>query len=60
MHFNESEVLAHIEEDTTLIDFLKYGFPVGYEGTVLTQANHNHASAMQHPRDVASYVLTEI
>ena len=25
-----------------------------------TPGDHNHASAMQHPRDVAAYVLTEI
>ena len=56
----EWEALPHMAEDTTLINFLKYGFPVVYEGPVPTPADHNNASALQHPRDVANYVLTEI
>ena len=34
MNFPEWEALAHTAEDKTLINFLKYGFPVGYEGSV--------------------------
>ena len=60
MCFSEWEALAHTAEDTTLINFLKYGFPVRYEGPVPTPADHKHASALQHPRDVANNVLTEI
>ena len=60
MHFPEWEALAHTLEDITLISFLKYGFPVGYEGPVPTPAVHNNASALQHPKDVATYVLTEL
>ena len=42
MHFLEWEVLAHTLEDITLISFLKYGFPMRYEGPVPTPAIHNH------------------
>ena len=45
MHFPEWEALAHTPEDSTLISFLKYGFPVGYEGPVPTTTDYNHASA---------------
>ena len=57
--FPEWEALAYAAEDTTLITFLQYGFPVGYEGPVPTPADHI-SILPQHPRDVANYVLTEI
>ena len=47
-------------EDTTLISFLQNGFPVGYKGPVPTPADPNLASAIQHPRNVTIYVLTEL
>ena len=56
----EWEALVRTAEDTTLINVLKYGFPVGYKGPVLTPADHNHTSDLQPPRDVANYVLIEI
>ena len=52
MHFPEWEALAHTPEDTTLISFLKYSLPVGYVGPVPTPAIYNHASALEHPRDL--------
>ena len=58
IHFPAWEALAGVPEETTLI--LKYGFPVEYDGPVLTPDNHNHASVLQHSRDVATYVLTEL
>ena len=60
LHFSEWEALACMDKDTKPINFLKYGFFVGYEGLVPTPADHNHASAMHYPRDVAAYVLTEL
>ena len=36
LHFREWEGLARTEEDTRLINFLKYGFTMGYEGLVPT------------------------
>ena len=55
LHFSELEALARTEEDTKLINFLKYGFPMGYDSPVPTLSDHNKASAMHHPM----YVLTE-
>ena len=60
LHFPEWEALACTPEDVTLISFLKYGFSMGYESPVPTPATHNLASTLQHPRDVATYVLTEL
>ena len=60
LHFREWEALAHTEDDTRLVDFLKYGFPVGYDGPVPIPADNNHISAMHNPWDVAAYVLTEL
>ena len=60
MRFPEWEALSHTLEDNNLISFLKHGFPMGYESPVPTPATHNHASAVRHPRDVATYVLTEL
>ena len=60
MHFSKWEALACTEEDTTLINFLKYGFTIGYEGPMLTPTDHNHTSTMHPPRDVAAYVLGEL
>ena len=54
LHFSNWETCA--EEDTNLINFLKYGFPIEYEVSVPTPADHNHVSAMHHPRDVVTYV----
>ena len=59
VHCIEWEGLAHTEEDTTLINFLKFSFPVRYEGPVMIPADHNHAPAMHHPRDLAAYVLCQ-
>ena len=60
LHFREREVLACTEDDTGLIEFLKYGFPMGYEGLVPTPTGNNCTSAMQHLWNVATYMLTEL
>ena len=54
LHFREWEALALTEDDTRLIDFLKYNFPMGYDVPVPTLADNNHASAMHHPQDMAA------
>ena len=59
MCFLELETIAHTAEDTTLINFLKYGFHVGYEGPVPTPADHNHTCLTAFQR-CTNYVLAEI
>ena len=58
LYFSKWEALAETEEDTNLINFLKYGFPMQYEDPMLTPADHNHTYIMHYTRDVAGYVLT--
>ena len=43
-----------------VVDFLQFGFPVGFEEPVSSPSYTNHASARDHPRDVASYICTDI
>ena len=52
LQFEEWEALVSTEEDGQLIELLRYGFPMGYEGPVPTPAESNHASAQQHRHDV--------
>ena len=47
-------------EAARVVEFLHFCFPVGYEGTVPTPASRNHSSAINHTRDVDTYVATEV
>ena len=46
-------------EDAHLIEYLRYGFPVGNEGPVPTPTTSNHASALHHPCDLVVDVTME-
>ena len=44
-----------------LLDFLKYGFPLGYTGQVRpTSVTTNHGSATRYPTHITHYLTTEI
>jgi hypothetical protein len=45
--------------DKQVVDFLKFGFPTSYYGPVPDPTADNHASALQHPRQVDKYTTTE-
>ena len=54
------EVEHHIS-DTQLVDFLEYGFPVGYTSSEPpTTKLPNHSSAASEPRHVEKYLRTEV
>ena len=46
-------------QDTSLIDLLEYGFPLGYEGPIPTLSYSNHMSATCYPDHVQAYLQTE-
>ena len=58
--FNEWEAIAHSQVDREVIQYLRYEFPMGFEGSIPTPSFGNHASATNHPRDVKSYITKEI
>ena len=48
-------------DETELLDFVKYGFPLGYMGPISDSLDtQNHPSALQHPGHVDSFIDTEI
>ena len=53
---------AHLKGlDDTLLDFVRYGFPMGYVGPVSdTLASDNHPSASQFPAQVDDFLEKEI
>ena len=57
--FDEWEQLLDTPEDNTIMDFLKYGFPVGYMGPVPTPSA-NHLFANRHRQDLATYITKEL
>ena len=58
--FHEWEAIVHSQVDHEVLHYLKYGFPVGFEGPFPTLSFGNHPSAINHPRDVKAYITTEI
>ena len=42
------------------MEFLEFGFPVGYEGPVPTPDTSNHASAVSHLQDLTAYINKEV
>ena len=58
--FEEWDVIVYTEEDASTVSFLRYGFPAGYEGPVLTPWSGNHPTATNHTRDVAAYISKEL
>ena len=52
--------LQHLLEDQQLVDFLEYGFPIGYTGESPPLLDvPNHTSASQHPSHIDKYLQTE-
>ena len=48
--------IACTEVDPGTVAFLKYGLPTGFEGPIPAPLTGNHRSALQYPRDVATYI----
>ena len=47
--------------DTALVDYLEYGFPVGFDSShPLESTDRNHASALQHASHVQTYLSKEL
>ena len=53
------DYLASKFGDPAVAEFLRYGFPVSYEGGCPDAAPGNHASATQHPRAIHAYTASE-
>ena len=48
-------------EHQELLNFLEFGFPVGFEGPGVIQSSvSNYASALAFPDDVDTYITTEL
>ena len=50
--FHEWAAIAHTQVDHEVLQYLKYGFPSGFEGPIPTASFGNHSSSINHPRDV--------
>jgi hypothetical protein len=51
----------HGHTDVALVDFLEYGFPIGFNPShPLESTDRNHASALLHPLHVQTYLDKEI
>ena len=50
MQFREWEALSRTEDDSKVIDFLKYGFAIGTRARYL----------LYHPWDVTTYIMIEL
>ena len=54
------ELLPESPDNTQLLSFLKFGFPMGYMGpTSSTVGTPNHPSATQYPRQMEEFIETE-
>ena len=51
LHFKAWHSLVHIADNARVVKFLKFGFPMGFEGLVPTLAADNHSSTHNHLRD---------
>ena len=47
-------------EDVLTVDYLKFGFLVGYQGPIPTPAEINHSSARRLLDDVVAYITKEV
>ncbi|MCP4257103.1 MAG: hypothetical protein GY774_06205, partial [Planctomycetes bacterium] len=58
---NNWEKYAEKLTDPTVLEFIKYGFPVDYAGQFIpVSANKNHASAENAPEAIEQYISTEL
>ena len=56
-----AEYLGDAPEDTELLDFLHFGFPLGYMGpTSHVDGNVNHPSATKYPEHVDQFIKKEL
>ena len=56
-----AEYLGDAPEDTELLDFLCFGFPLGYMGpTSHVDGNVNHPSATKYPKHVDQFMKKEL
>ena len=59
-NFHEWEAITHPQADNEGLQYLRYGFPAGFEGPISTPSFSNHAAAINHHRNVKTYISTEI
>ena len=56
-----AEYLGDAPEDTELLDFLRFGFPLGYMGpTSHVDGNVNHPSTTKYPEHVDQFIKKEL
>ena len=60
LNLGEWAAICTTEEDALTLQYLTFGFPVGYEGPVPTPTFHNHPSAVHHSSDVAACIMKEL
>ena len=60
LHLKEWANICHAEEGAITLSCLTLVFPVGYEGPIPTLSQENHSSAINHSRDVAACIATEL
>ena len=58
--FKQWDSIAVNPEDKLVAQFLKFGFPAGYNGPIPTPTTGNHPSASHHSTDVAAHICKEI
>ena len=56
LKLTELHQLVHTQDDASVVEFLEFGFPTGYEGQVLTPDTSNLTSSISHPQDLATYI----
>ena len=58
--FKEWEALIESPANALMVDCLIFGFPVGYEGPVLTPATDSHHVVLRHQCNVVAYVMAKV
>ena len=46
--FHEWSAIAHTQVDREVLQYLKYGFPAGFQGSIPTPSFSNYSSAVNH------------
>ena len=60
LHLKAWEELIQSAKDARVVECLCFSFPVGYDRPVPTPTSAKHSSAINHARDVDTYVATEV
>ena len=58
-NFHEWEAIAHSEAAREVIQFVRFGSPIGFESPIATYSSGNHHSATLHHWDVGTYIKKE-